>query len=118
MAIVVDEYGVITGLVTLEDLMETIVGEWQDKRNDDDNLVHEAGTREWVLDAMIELDDFSQLVGKEVDCEDVETLGGFVFQHMGVLPAVGDRLRNQNLEFEILEMNKYRIRKIGVREIA
>ncbi|MBT3784946.1 CBS domain-containing protein [bacterium] len=117
MAIVVDEYGVISGIVTLEDLIETIVGEVQDLRNDDDNFVHSAGTREWILDAMIELDDFSELVGKPIESDTVETLGGFVFQEVGFLPSVGDALIVRDLEFTVQEMDGYRIRKIGIREI-
>jgi len=117
MAIVVDEYGVNTGIVTLEDLIETIVGEVQDGKNDDDNFVHSSGYREWVLDAMIELDDCSDLVGIKFESDTVETLGGFVFQEVGFLPSVGDILVVKNLEFTVEEMDGYRIRKIKIREL-
>jgi len=115
MAIVVDEYGITTGLVTLEDLMETIVGELQDKKNDDDEFVHHSSAREWVLDAMIDLDDFSDLVGLEIESDSVETLGGYVFESLGRLPEVGEILKQESLEFKVLEMEKYRLRRIAVR---
>lgn len=117
MAIIVDEYGVNAGIVTLEDLIETIVGDLQDRRNDDDNFVHSEGHREWVLDAMMELDDFSELVGYKFESDIVDTLGGFVFQEVGFLPSIGDNLVVNKLEFTVEELDGYRIRKIKVREL-
>lgn len=118
MAIIVDEYGVNAGIVTLEDLIETIVGDLQDRRNDDDNFVHSEGHREWVLDAMMELDDFSKLIDQKFESDIVDTLGGFVFQAIGFLPSVGDNLVLENLEFTVEELDGYRIRKIKVRELS
>ncbi len=117
IAIVVDEFGVITGIVTLEDVIETIVGEVQDRRNDNDSFVLQTGTREWDLDAMIELDDFSELVSKEFESDLVETLGGYVFLQLGYLPAEGDPVVIQGLEFTVTEMQKHRIRRLSVREL-
>jgi len=118
MAIVVDEYGTITGIVTLEDLLETIVGEVQDQRNDNEDFVQETGFREWVLDAKFDLDDLEELVKVEVDCDAAETLGGYVFHKLGQLPREGDSTSYRNLEFTVLAMERYRIRKIGVKETS
>ena len=80
MAIVVDEFGVITGIVTLEDLMETIVGDVQDRRNDDQSLLHTSEGKQWVFDAKIDLDDVEEIIGCSLSSEDeeVETLGGYL----------------------------------------
>jgi CBS domain containing-hemolysin-like protein len=118
MAVVVDEYGVSTGIVTLEDLVETIIGEIQDLANDDDEFVQQLDLRSWVLDARLELDDFSELVGKSFESETVETLGGYLFEKMGVLPVEGDAYSEGGLEFSITEMEHYRIRRVAVRELA
>jgi CBS domain containing-hemolysin-like protein len=117
IAIVVDEFGVITGIVTLEDVIETIVGEVQDRRNDNDTFVHQSGARDWDLDAMIELDDFSELVAKDFVSDLVETLGGFIFLELGSLPAAGDSVVIQGLEFTVTEMERHRIRRLSVREL-
>ncbi len=117
MAIVVDEFGVSSGIVTLEDLMETVIGDMGDRRNDNEDMVQETGLRDWSLDAMIDLQSFSELVGREFESDLVETLGGYIFQHLGQAPLVGHKLVLQGLEFEILEMERYRIRKMRVREL-
>jgi CBS domain containing-hemolysin-like protein len=117
IAIVVDEYGVTTGIVTLEDLLETIIGEIQDQSNDDEHFVEQIGLREWALDARLDLDDFSELVGKNFESDTVDTLGGFVFQEFGALPDVGQILNYKGLEFEVTEMEGYRLRNIKVREL-
>ncbi|MEE2924118.1 MAG: transporter associated domain-containing protein [bacterium] len=120
MAIVVDEFGVITGIVTLEDLMETIVGDVQDRRNDDESLLHTSEGKQWVFDAKIDLDDVEEIIGCSLSSEDeeVETLGGYVFQHFGYLPSAGDSLKLQDLEFHVLELENYRLRKVAVKKVA
>lgn len=118
MAIVVDEFGVITGIVTLEDLMETIVGDVQDKRNDDESLLHASEEKQWVFDAKIDLDDVEEIIGYQfTNAQEVETLGGYVFQHFGHLPEEGDCLKTKSFEFTVLERENYRLRKVSVRRI-
>ena len=119
MAIVVDEFGVITGIITLEDLMETIVGDVQDRRNDDESLLHTSEGKQWVFDAKIDLDDVEEIIGCSLSSEDeeVETLGGYVFQQFGYLPLAGDCLKQEDLEFHVLELENYRLRKIAVKKV-
>lgn len=120
MAIVVDEFGVITGIVTLEDLMETIVGDVQDRRNDDESLLHTSEGKQWVFDAKIDLDDVEEIIGCSLCSKDeeVETLGGYVFQHFGYLPSAGDSLKLKDFEFHVLELENYRLRKVAVKKVA
>lgn len=119
MAIVVDEYGVITGIVTFEDLMEIIVGEIQDMKNDNnDDLIEQLKPTEWVIDAMMDLDDFSEMVGHNFTSEFMETTGGFVFEHLGILPQAEQSLVYDNFEFQVLEMDTYRLRKIKVSKLS
>lgn len=117
MSIVVDEYGVVTGLVTMEDLVETIIGEVHDRRNDNEVMVHSNDYREWVVDARMELDDVSELVQKEIDSDLVETIGGFLFNNLGHLPQVGEYIEYESLRIEVVEMSDFRIRKLSLREL-
>ncbi|MCJ8345784.1 hypothetical protein MJH12_09605 [bacterium] len=117
MVIVVDEYGVVTGLVTMEDLMETIIGEVSDRRNDNEIMVHKKDYREWVVDARMELDDVSDLIQKDIDSDIVETIGGFLFNQLGHLPEVGEFIEHEKLRIEVVEMSDYRIRKLALREL-
>jgi len=116
LAVAVDEYGVVSGIVTLEDLLETVIGEIRDKRNDSEELIVSAGKREWTLDARMDLETFSELVDQEFDSDAVETLGGLVFLQFGSLPESGQSITLNGFEFVILEMDGYRIKQIFVRE--
>lgn len=117
LAIVVDEYGITTGIVTLEDLLETLIGEIQDRRNDKDELIQEQGVREWQMDARLDLESFSEIVGGDFSSEAVETVGGLVFHVHGTLPKIGDKVLHQGFEFTVTSMEGYRLTKVDVREV-
>jgi CBS domain containing-hemolysin-like protein len=122
MALVVDEFGGIDGLVTIEDLVEQIVGEIRDEHetNDEPRLIERPdGTL--VADARMDIDDFEQHVGPvltEEEREDIDTLGGLVFAIAGEVPNRGALLTHSSgLEFEVLECDPRRIRKLRVRNL-
>lgn len=93
LAMVVDEYGGIAGLVTLEDLIEELVGDITDEsdREAPDSIV--VGERKWLVSARMQLDELSDLVGLEVEDEDVDSVGGLLTKHLDRLPMLGDRVQ-------------------------
>lgn len=123
MALVVDEFGGVDGLVTIEDLVEEIVGEIDDEhdRNDEPKMEHRKDGS-WVVDARIELDVFEERLGRTIvdeGREDIETLGGLVFSVAGHVPIRGEIISLQDgLEFEILDADPRRVHRIRVRGSA
>ncbi len=116
LAVAIDEYGVVSGIVTLEDLLETVIGEIRDKRNDSEELIVKSGKKEWTLDARMDLETFSELVNVEFESDAVETLGGLIFLQFGSLPQPGQKIILNGFEFVIQEMDGYRIKMLFVRE--
>ncbi len=117
IAIVVDEYGGTAGLVTLEDVLEEIVGEIRDEHDDhDDNLFERIDDKTFRFDARINLDDVNEILGTELDTEeyDFETLGGLIFHVMGSIPAEGDELEFGSLKMRIESLENHRIGQVLV----
>ena len=114
LAVVVDEYGGTAGVVTVEDILEEIVGEIQDEYDAEEpvfQLVHEG---EYVLDARMHLDDVNDLLGVELPTEVSDTLGGLIYSSLGKVPAAGERLHIDGLQIEVLTVTGRRIRKVRV----
>jgi len=119
MALVVDEFGGVDGLVTIEDLVEEIVGEIDDEHDrDDEPKMERRKDGSWVADARIELDAFEERVGSTIlgdDHEDIDTLGGLVFAVAGRVPIRGEIISHHNgVEFEILDADPRRIHRVRV----
>jgi len=115
MVIVVDEYGGTAGLITLEDLIEEIIGDIQDEYDihEEAEFVQE-GPYTFTVDAGITLTDFNDLLNVELSKEDSDTLGGFIFTELGHVPEPGETLDYQNLSFTITSLDGRRIRKVSV----
>jgi putative hemolysin len=118
IALVVDEYGVIQGLVTLNDIMSEIVG---DVASNDDEENPQAVQREdgsWLLDGMLPVDEFLELFEmEELQFEErgsYQTLGGFVITHLGRIPAAADHFQWQGMRFEVMDMDGNRVDKVLV----
>jgi CBS domain containing-hemolysin-like protein len=114
MAIVVDEYGGMAGLVTIEDLLEEIVGEIQDEYDTEEPFVEFVDDGEYILDARVDLDDLNRLMDISLPTEDNDTLGGFIYTELGKVPVVGDQVAYGNLGFTVESVAGRRIRKIRV----
>jgi CBS domain containing-hemolysin-like protein len=114
LAIVVDEYGGTSGLVTVEDLLEEIVGDIQDEYDveEPDVVVIDAHTS--VLDARLSLDDVNDRLDLELPTDEYDTIGGFVFGILGRLPAQGDVVTWDGLEFGVEQADGHRIQKVRV----
>jgi len=117
MAIVVDEYGGVAGLVTIEDLLEEIVGEIQDEYDTgEEPLFRQEADGAYVFDARANLDDVSQVLGVTFPAdESFDTLGGFLYTQLGKVPAAGEQLHFEGLIMQVLNVAGRRIGKVRVR---
>jgi putative hemolysin len=114
MVIVVDEYGAVAGLVTIEDLVEEIVGDIQDEYDHEEILYEKVGENEYIFNAKISIYDFNELMDKHLDDSDYETLGGFVYAQLDKIPNTGDTISFENLTFTVMATRGRRITKIRV----
>ncbi|MBA3060655.1 MAG: HlyC/CorC family transporter [Nitrospirae bacterium] len=116
IAIVMDEYGGTAGLITLEDIMEEIVGGLQDEFEamEGEKEVEIIDERTFIVAGQTGLDEINELVGVELASQDFHTIGGFVFGLFRRLPKVGEQVRYHNLRFLILEMEDRKISKIKI----
>jgi putative hemolysin len=114
MAIVVDEYGGMAGLVTIEDLLEEIVGEIQDEYDIEEPFVEFISDNEYMFDARVDLDDLNRLMDVALPTDDSDTLGGFIYAELGKVPAVGDQVVFHDMGFTVESVAGRRIKKVRV----
>jgi len=117
MAIVVDEYGGTAGLVTIEDLLEEIVGEIEDEYDVARPPMEILSADEVVLDAGMTTDTLRDLFGYEVDSDDFDTVGGFLIHQLGRLPSVGDEVSVGGLNLRVLSMSGRRVRRLRIARV-
>jgi putative hemolysin len=118
MAIVIDEYGGTAGIVTLEDLIEEVVGEITSEYGVERRLIRSMSEREAVVDAAISIPDFDEAMNVELPSESADTVGGFIFEQLGRIPDPGDSFRTGDLEFQILSMHGQRISMVRIRRVG
>jgi putative hemolysin len=118
LAIVVDEYGGTAGLVTLEDLLEEIVGEIRDEYDVETEPVVEEGNGSWVFSAKVNIDEVRERLGVEIEPQGSDTVGGYVLTRVGRVPAVGEVFELDGLLVEVLEAERRRIHKVRLRRAA
>lgn len=118
MAIVVDEYGGTDGLVTLDDVLEEIMGELETDPEVQDEI-RQLRNGDYLIDAKVDLDELNDLFGAEIatDEDEYETLGGLVYHVMERIPAVGEKIRVRDLEITVHELDNNRIKRLRVRAI-
>ena len=114
MAIVVDEYGGTAGLVTIEDLLEEIVGEIRDEYDTEVEPVVDEGNGRWVFSGKAHAEELRDRVGLEIDGEGFETVGGYLLSRLGRVPAVGEHLELDGLQVDVLEAERRRIIRVRV----
>ena len=114
MAIVVDEYGGTAGLVTIEDILEEIVGEIQDEFDAEEDPVELVSENEAIMNALLNIDDVNRLLQLDLNDEDVDTLGGYVYSHLGKMPVSGDQFDVDNVTFSVVSTVGRRIKKVRV----
>ncbi|HLX21024.1 MAG TPA: hemolysin family protein [Gaiellaceae bacterium] len=113
-AIVVDEYGAMEGICTLEDLIEEIVGEIEDEFDVPEESIVQVNEDTWRLDGRFPIEDFNERFGTELPDEDYHTVAGFVFGQLGRAPEPGDDIAYDGLRFDVLEVDGNRIEEIAV----
>jgi magnesium and cobalt transporter len=115
MAIVVDEYGGVAGLVTIEDVLEQIVGEIADEYDiDEDTMIMPRDNGEHVVKALTPIDDFNEHFHASLDDREVDTIGGLVMTSLGRLPRRGDRAVIDGFQFEVLRADSRRVHLLKV----
>ena len=118
LAVVIDEYGEICGLVTIEDILEELVGEIEDEHDIDDLDLIQVSEKEFIADAKIEIDEFEEKFEINLNESSVETLGGYMTKKLGILPKVGDKIIVESIELVVTAADKRRIKKIGISIIS
>ena len=118
LALVVDEYGGIEGLVTMEDILEEIVGEIDDDFSKEEPKLHILNENEANVDARIHLDDINQHFGTNLIPNGIDSIGGLVFSILDRIPKVGDQISIENLHIEVVSTRAKRIRQLHIRKSA
>ncbi len=115
IAMVVDEYGGVCGLVTIEDVIEQIVGEIDDEHDvDDDQTIRKERPREFTVRALTPIGDFNEFFGTRFPDEEFDTIGGLLMQEFGRLPRRGETIKVESLEFRIVRADRRRIDLVRV----
>jgi magnesium and cobalt transporter len=116
LAMVIDEYGMLVGLITIEDILEEIVGEIEDEfyeeKNDEIIKINE---NEFIVSATIEKEKFEEFFSVVLDCPEAESLGGFMLKEIGFMPKIGECLTLERLELVVTSADQRKIKKITVR---
>lgn len=119
MALVIDEYGGTDGLVSLEDIVEMVVGNIEDEHDDEADMIVRASEDIFIADARAELDDIARFIGSDFDVgdkgEDVDTLGGLIFSSIGRIPVRGEVVTAlPHFEFHVLDADPRRVRRVRI----
>jgi len=123
LAIAVDEYGGTSGIITIEDILEEIIGEIRDEYDaDETELYTQLSKNKYIVDAKMPIDEFKELLGidEEVifkDEGDYDTLGGYVFALLGTIPSAGENFVRHNIEFEVHKANRNRVISLKISKI-
>ena len=119
MAIVVDEFGGTEGLVTLDDVLEEIMGELETDPNEREEI-RQLRNGDYIMDAKVDLDELNDLFEQEIatDDDEYETLGGLVYHILERIPSVGEKVRFNNLEITVHELENNRVKRLRVRVVA
>jgi putative hemolysin len=114
IAIVVDEYGGTAGLVTIEDLLEEIVGEIRDEYDVESEPIVDEGGGRWVFNGKVDIDEVGSRLNVHIEREGFETVGGYVISQLGRVPAGGERFETDDLSVEVLNVERRRINKVRI----
>jgi len=114
LAVVVDEYGGMAGIVTIEDIIEEIVGEIQDEYDTEEPFAQLVDDTEAIFNARIDLDDVNKLLGANLPTDEADTLGGLIYNELGKIPTVGDAIHVDDLRIEVMSVSGKRIKVVRI----
>jgi putative hemolysin len=113
MAIIVDEFGGVAGLVTLEDIVEEVLGEIQDEYDQGEEAPYQKqADGSYLFQGRVELDDFNEIMDADLSSEEADTLGGYIYHHLGGVPALGDVVKSGKMVLTVAMVTGRRIRKV------
>ena len=117
MAIVVDEYGQAAGLVTIEDVLEEIVGEIEDEHDDheDEGYIFQRSANEFMIKALIPIEEFDDYFSTHLATDEYDTIGGFIVSHLEHMPKKGESLIVDNMRFEVIRADNRRVHLIKLK---
>ncbi len=117
MAIVVDEYGQAAGLVTIEDVLEEIVGEIEDEHDDheDEGYIFQRSANEFMIKALIPIEEFDEFFSTHLACDDYDTIGGFLLSQLEHMPKKGESVIVNKMKFEIIRADNRRVHLIKLK---
>jgi CBS domain containing-hemolysin-like protein len=119
MAVVVDEYGGVAGMVTMEDIVEEILGEIQDEFDQgEESPYQELAGGEYIFQGRVDLDDFNEVMNSDLPTDEADTLSGFIYNHFGRVPANGENLQVGDLLLTVEQVSGRRIRKVRARRVT
>ena len=116
IAIIIDEYGGTFGLVTVEDILEEIVGEMQDEFDIGVNEIVKNDDGSYLVNGKVLLEDVTDLLGTEIEVENIDTIGGWLYSQLKPYPKVNDKILYENYEFTILSCSKKRISSVQIKK--
>ena len=115
MALVLDEYGALTGLITMEDLIEEIVGDLRDEYDfDEEDEIQSVGEHDYIVNGSTKLDDINETLGLSLESEDYDSIAGHIINLFEHLPNEGETVTDQNAIYTVLDVDKNRIDKIHI----
>ncbi|MCL2138293.1 MAG: hemolysin family protein [Treponema sp.] len=116
IAVAVDEYGGVSGIVCMEDIIEEIVGDIQDEFDHETEDIQQLGEGTWLCEARVNLEDLAKETGLEFPSDDFDSLGGFVFDLFGKIPAKSEKIQYKGTSLVIHEMNGHKIKSIKIEQ--
>lgn len=118
LGIVIDEFGGVSGIVTIEDLLEEIVGDIEDEFDKDKKpFLEKISANEYIVNTRMALDDFSEQFGLTIDEDDISTVSGLILKYADRIPKVGEEIKYKNLLLTVLEGSRRKISKVKIKKI-
>lgn len=118
MAVIIDEYGGTEGLVTVEDILEEIVGEIQDEFDEEGEAITKTKEGSYVVEGKVLIADINDLLGIEIDDENIDTIGGWIYSQLKAYPQVNEKISYEGYEFVILKCDRKRISKVLIKNAS
>jgi CBS domain containing-hemolysin-like protein len=118
VALVIDEYGGTAGLVTIEDILEEIVGEIQDEFDEEEDAIIKCEDNSYIVDGKVLIEDITEFLYIDIEDEHIDTIGGWAYTQLDSYPKVNDKFTYKNYEFTILKCNRKRINKLLIKNLS